>query len=533
MDANVSAQTLHLVVDSDPALHSLTEQLRQSGLSVSSIPAATGVAGLESVLDRDLAGQVFSSISLYSHASQGQLSLGADRIDASTLRRYRSVFEALGRHLEPGGDLLLYGCDLAAGSTGRDFIQQLSDLTGADVAASTNMTGHAGDWNLEYRVGTVATPQRDVLTGLAWDGNLSTTITTPIRVPLHWLHEDGDADHPRKLGLYVTLANGSQPQILEFDTGGSGLYATYAPGDASPWWGPSWSGTGASFTQSYDSGLTYSGDGVRTPVSLFSDAVSTEPLLTFNDVVVGQAQRITRTTDSGVRSLWPLPSADAEPPVNGAFFGDFGMALRPGQTGIDSLAAQLSYGKGVRAGFRVHASSENPWVQFGLKRSDLRQGEGTMLELNKGQGRSATGVPFYKFIVVKGSLAVDLPRSASSKRQTFDHRTGFVLDTGASTTIHSGGSLAFPSRLTEDRRGERVADGARVTVRADHARRADHRDQQQILHFTAGDTIDQNLVTVQTTGRYYLNTGILPFLSQDVIYDLQGGRLRLQPRQKS
>ena len=81
MDANVSAQTLHFVVDSDPALHSLSEQLRQSGLSVSGIPAATGVAGLESVLDRDLAGQVFSSISLYSHASQGQLSLGADRID--------------------------------------------------------------------------------------------------------------------------------------------------------------------------------------------------------------------------------------------------------------------------------------------------------------------------------------------------------------------------------------------------------------------------------------------------------------------
>ena len=56
---------------------------------------------------------------------------------------------------------------------------------------------------------------------------------------------------------------------------------------------------------------------------------------------------------------------------------------------------------------------------------------------------------------------------------------------------------------------------------------------QQILYFTAGNTIDQNLVTVQTTGHYYLNTGVLPFFSQDVIYDLQGGRLRLQPRQKS
>ena len=39
-----------------------------------------------------------------------------------------------------------------------DFVNQLSHLTGADVAASTNDTGASGDWVLEYRSGEVAQP---------------------------------------------------------------------------------------------------------------------------------------------------------------------------------------------------------------------------------------------------------------------------------------------------------------------------------------------------------------------------------------
>ena len=36
------------------------------------------------------------------------------------------------------GDILLYGCNMAAGQTGVDFIGRLSQATGADIAASNN-----------------------------------------------------------------------------------------------------------------------------------------------------------------------------------------------------------------------------------------------------------------------------------------------------------------------------------------------------------------------------------------------------------
>ena len=55
-------------------------------------------------------------------------------------------------------DILIYGCDVAAGSTGRAFIDLLAQLTEADVAASTDTTGASflgGDWTLEAQTGSI------------------------------------------------------------------------------------------------------------------------------------------------------------------------------------------------------------------------------------------------------------------------------------------------------------------------------------------------------------------------------------------
>ncbi len=55
---------------------------------------------------------------------------------------------------------MLYGCETGAGTEGTRFVRHLAGLTGTDVAASTNRTGHveqAGDWNLELQVGSIET----------------------------------------------------------------------------------------------------------------------------------------------------------------------------------------------------------------------------------------------------------------------------------------------------------------------------------------------------------------------------------------
>ena len=63
------------------------------------------------------------------------------------------VFSYMQR-LAAGADLLLYGCDVAADALGQQMTGTLAALTGADVAASTDLTGAAsrgGNWVLEYR----------------------------------------------------------------------------------------------------------------------------------------------------------------------------------------------------------------------------------------------------------------------------------------------------------------------------------------------------------------------------------------------
>ncbi len=49
-------------------------------------------------------------------------------------------------------NILLYGCNVAAGDAGAEFLEKLHQLTGANIAASARPTGNValgGDWELE------------------------------------------------------------------------------------------------------------------------------------------------------------------------------------------------------------------------------------------------------------------------------------------------------------------------------------------------------------------------------------------------
>jgi Tol biopolymer transport system component len=88
----------------------------------------------------------------------GSLWLGKGLVNSNTLEQQSNDLQSWGAALAPDADILLYGCNVAAGETGQHFVQRLSQLTSADVAASKNLTGSAalgGDWDLEVRTGTV------------------------------------------------------------------------------------------------------------------------------------------------------------------------------------------------------------------------------------------------------------------------------------------------------------------------------------------------------------------------------------------
>ncbi|MCB1965970.1 MAG: DUF4347 domain-containing protein, partial [Candidatus Accumulibacter sp.] len=108
---------------------------------------------------RILAGyRKLDAIQVFSHGSPGTLYLGSTVLNSGNLADYESRFAAVGTSLTETGDILLYGCNVAQGDHGLQFINSLAQATGADVAASTDLTGSAvlgGNWALEASAGTI------------------------------------------------------------------------------------------------------------------------------------------------------------------------------------------------------------------------------------------------------------------------------------------------------------------------------------------------------------------------------------------
>src|SRR4028119_2426095 len=180
--------------------------------------------GIEQITERLATKQNIEAIHIISHGSPGSVQLGANTLNSSNIESFGPQLKQWRKALIPGADILLYGCNVAAdvsvttdidyirhisqglkplsnslsrlkatqdnldnsliGSSVDDFrdrtrvktpggagvkptkpnqfLKRLSELTGADIAASANLTGNAalgGDWELEVQIGSIeATP---------------------------------------------------------------------------------------------------------------------------------------------------------------------------------------------------------------------------------------------------------------------------------------------------------------------------------------------------------------------------------------
>jgi Domain of unknown function (DUF4347)/Concanavalin A-like lectin/glucanases superfamily/Pectate lyase superfamily protein len=118
-------------------------------------PTRDGVEQISAVLDDR--SQV-SSLHIVSHGTVGNLHLGTADLNLNSLSQYKDKLTGWAGALTDSADILLYGCDVAASLQGSTLIQQLSTLTSADIAASTNLTGSqqlGGDWILEQTTGSI------------------------------------------------------------------------------------------------------------------------------------------------------------------------------------------------------------------------------------------------------------------------------------------------------------------------------------------------------------------------------------------
>ena len=151
-----------VVVDPDvPAYEQLISGLKGQGAEgtvfdvVMLDPQRQGLGQISEIL---AARGGLDAVHLISHGADGEFRLGGDGIDLAVLQQNADAVRAWGNALRADADILIYGCDLASTAEGELLVDTLARLTGADVAASDDLTGHAslgGDWDLEYQAGVI------------------------------------------------------------------------------------------------------------------------------------------------------------------------------------------------------------------------------------------------------------------------------------------------------------------------------------------------------------------------------------------
>ncbi len=117
-------------------------------------------AGIDQISEVLAQYQDIEAIHIISHGNGEGLQLGNSWFGTDSLESYSEQLQAWQDVLDENADILIYGCELASTIEGQALVDALAGLTGADVAASDDLTGAAqlgGDWELEHQTGSIET----------------------------------------------------------------------------------------------------------------------------------------------------------------------------------------------------------------------------------------------------------------------------------------------------------------------------------------------------------------------------------------
>ncbi|MFC7411318.1 DUF4347 domain-containing protein [Hydrogenophaga atypica] len=116
-----------------------------------------GLAQMADWLAQKTPGSV-DAIHLLGHGGSGAINLGALTLTGDNLNEHADTLARIGAALTEEGDWLVYGCNVAGDAAGVDLVGRLAHTSGADVAASDDVTGAVGlggDWVLEHSDGHI------------------------------------------------------------------------------------------------------------------------------------------------------------------------------------------------------------------------------------------------------------------------------------------------------------------------------------------------------------------------------------------
>ena len=156
--------------------------------------------------------------------------------------------------------IIFFHCNVGQGTEGTAFVQQLAQLTGADIAASDDLTGQGGDWQFEVTVGEIDTASMiDSATQAAYDGTLATYngkeyfLTSGRKT---WQQAEAEAQNrgghlvtinnaaeeiwlrntfSKTEGLWIGINDQQQEGNFQWANGESVTYTNWAPGEPNNW----------------------------------------------------------------------------------------------------------------------------------------------------------------------------------------------------------------------------------------------------------------------------------------------------------
>ena len=138
-DADYEGQRELVLIDagvenSEQLLTDILESRPDSALEIRVLDSnSDGVQQISAIL-AESKGE-YDAIHIISHGDEGEISLGNTSLTADNLDRYASELAGWADSLSEDADLLFYGCELAGNAEGEAFIESISAITGADVAA--------------------------------------------------------------------------------------------------------------------------------------------------------------------------------------------------------------------------------------------------------------------------------------------------------------------------------------------------------------------------------------------------------------
>jgi hypothetical protein len=146
------------VVFIDPSVTDVAAIETELPINAVALRLSPGMDGIAQISAHLANKRGLSTIRIISHGSPGYFVLNGERIDRDFLRDHGGRIVPWGRALVEKGDILFYACNLAASYEGKVFVDKFANLTGADIAASTDVTGGEafdGNWDLEYTTGRI------------------------------------------------------------------------------------------------------------------------------------------------------------------------------------------------------------------------------------------------------------------------------------------------------------------------------------------------------------------------------------------